>query len=321
MVGGLGGEPERLLSGCSDCRGPSLSYVWTVSSLALGVAAAFAASTLYNLGVALQALEARATPREDGMRLSLIGRLMRRPRWLAGTLLGVVGWPLQAAALMLAPLTVVQPALAFGLTLLLVLGARTLHERVGAREVAAVGGIIAGVVLLAVAAPATEAARAGPGATAAVLGSIALVGLAPFIAAIRLPVGGLAAALAAGAAFAWSGLSTKYVADAAGHEAWPAAVAWALATGLASGLALIGEMTALQRRRATQVAPLVFVVQVAVPVMAAPLLVGERWLESAWRAVGVYAGLSVVIAGAVILVTSPTVTAFVHADAPARQAN
>jgi drug/metabolite transporter (DMT)-like permease len=255
------------------------------------------------------------------MRLSLIGRLMRRPRWLAGTLLGVVGWPLQAAALMLAPLTVVQPALAFGLTLLLVLGARTLHERVGAREVAAVGGIIAGVALLAVAAPATEAARAGPGATAAVLGSIALVGLAPFIAAIRLPVGGLAAALAAGAALAWSGLSTKYVADAAGHEAWRAAVAWALATGLASGLALISEMTALQRRRATQVAPLVFVVQVAVPVMAAPLLVGERWLESAWRAVGVYAGLSVVIAGAVILVTSPTVTAFVQADAPARQAS
>jgi hypothetical protein len=63
------------------------------------------------------------------------------------------------------------------------------------------------------------------------------------------------------------------------------------------------------------VAPLVFVVQVVVPVLVAPLLVGEQWLQSAPRAIGVYAGLAVVIAGAVTLVTSPTVTAFVGADA------
>lgn len=285
-----------------------------MSSLPLGVAAAFAASALYNLGVALQAIEARATAPESSMRPSLIASLLRRPRWLAGTMLGVVGWPLQAMALMLAPLTVVQPALAFGLTLLLVLGAHTLHERVGPREVAAVAAIVAGVVLLALAAPGADAPDASPGQTAVVLGLIAMAGLAPFLAATRLPVGAIPAALAAGAAFAWSGLSTKYVADAIGHRAWLAALAWALATGLASGLALISEMSALQRRRATHVAPLVFVVQVVVPVLVAPLLVGEQWLESAPRALGVYTGLATVIAGAVILVTSPTVTAFVSAD-------
>jgi drug/metabolite transporter (DMT)-like permease len=286
-----------------------------VSSLPLGVAAAFAASALYNLGVALQAIEARSTAPERAMQLSLIATLLRRPRWLAGTLLGVAGWPLQAAALMLAPLTVVQPALAFGLTLLLVLGARTLHERVGPREVGAVAAIVAGVALLAVAAPGTDSPHATAGQTAVVLGLIALASLAPFLAAVRLPIGAIPAALAAGAAFAWSGLSTKYVADAAGRHAWLAALAWAAATGLASGLALIAEMTALQKRRATHVAPLVFVVQVVVPVLVAPLLVGEQWLQSASSAIGVYAGLAAVVAGAVILVRSPTVTAFVGAEA------
>jgi hypothetical protein len=283
---------------------------WTVTSLPLGVAAAFAASALYNLGVALQALEARVAPPDRGMQLSLIAGLLQRPIWLVGTLLGVLGWPLQALALVLAPLTIVQPALALGLTLLLVVGARTLHERVGAREVRAVGAIIAGVAVLAVATPGTESAHAAPGPTAAVLGAIGLMGLAPFLASGRQRVGGLFAALGAGAAFAWSGLSTKYVADAMSHHAWVPALVWALATGLASGLALISEMTALQQRRATQVAPLVFVVQVVVPVLAAPLLVGERWMSSASHAIGVCSGLAIVIAGAVALVTSPTVTAF-----------
>jgi drug/metabolite transporter (DMT)-like permease len=284
-----------------------------VSSLPLGVAAAFAASALYNLGVALQALEARATPPEHAMQLSLIGRLLRRPRWLAGTLLGVLGWPLHTVALLLAPLTVVQPALALGLMLLLAVGARSLHERVGPREIGAVVAIIAGVALLSVAAPAAnDSAHAPPGQTAAVLGAIALLALAPFVASARRRIGGLFAALGAGAAFAWSGLSTKYVADAAGRHAWVMALVWGLATGLASGLALISEMTALQQRRATQVAPLVFVLQVVVPVLAAPLLVGEQWVSSAPRALGVCGGLAIVLAGAVALVTSPTVTAFIE---------
>ena len=102
----------------------ALSWRPVMASIVLGVVAACTASVMYNLGVALQALEARVMPAAQGLRPSLIGDLAHRPRWLAGTALGVVGWPLQAAALLLAPLTVVQPALAFGLVLLLVLGAR-----------------------------------------------------------------------------------------------------------------------------------------------------------------------------------------------------
>jgi drug/metabolite transporter (DMT)-like permease len=285
-----------------------------MSSVALGAGAACAASSMYCLGVALQAVEARVVPADRGLRPSLVARLARRPRWLAGTALGLLGWPLQAAALLLAPLTVVQPALAFGLVLLLALGARTLHEPVRRRDVLAVGAIVAGVAGLAAAAPEASSHHVGGWPLAAALAALAAVALAPY-ALRRRRVDGVVAAVSAGAAFAASGLTTKFVADAVNVHHWGAATAWTLATGLGSGLALLSEMTALQRRPATQVAPLVFVVQVAIPVLAAPLLTGESWAHAPLGAVGIVAGLAVVIAGAVVLTTAGAVRALVDDEA------
>jgi drug/metabolite transporter (DMT)-like permease len=285
-----------------------------MSSVVLGAGAACAASSMYNLGVALQAIEARVVPADRGLRPSLIARLARRPRWLAGTALGVLGWPLQAAALLLAPLTLVQPALAFGLVLLLVLGARTLHERVGARDVLAVAAIIAGVAWLAAVAPDASSHHVGGLPLAGALVALAAVALAPY-ALRRRRVDGVVAAVSAGAAFAASGLTTKFVADAVDAHHWLGAAAWTLATGLCSGLALLSEMTALQRRPATQVAPLVFVVQVAIPVLAAPLLTGESWAHAPLGAVGIVVGLAVVIGGAVVLTTARAVRALVGEEA------
>ncbi|HET7508851.1 MAG TPA: hypothetical protein VFJ65_01240, partial [Solirubrobacterales bacterium] len=94
--------------------------------LALGIASAVVASLLYNASIALQALEARGVPQEHGLRPSLLGRLLRNRRWLGATGLGLLGWPFEIAALLLAPLTLVQPCLASGLVLLLWLGATRL---------------------------------------------------------------------------------------------------------------------------------------------------------------------------------------------------
>jgi drug/metabolite transporter (DMT)-like permease len=262
---------------------------------------------MYNLGLALQALDAREAPAGDALRAALLLRLARRRRWLAGTALNVLGWPLQTLALLLAPLTVVQPALAFGLALLLVVGARHLHERVGVREALAVLGILGGVALLAATAPDASTQHAAPAALAAVLGGIGALALVPF----ALPGRGVLMTLGAGAALAWSGLSTKLVADAL-HAGRPLLVlVWAAATGLASGVGLLAEMSALQRRPATQVAPVVFVVQVLVPVLAAPLLVGEHWHHVA----GVLAGIAVVVGCALALLRSPAVRSLVEAEA------
>jgi drug/metabolite transporter (DMT)-like permease len=286
-----------------------------MSSVVLGALAACAASSMYNLGVALQAVEARVVPAAHGLRPSLVGRLLRRPRWLAGTALGLLGWPLQAVALLLAPLTVVQPALAFGLVLLLVLGTRTLHERIGARDVLAVAAIIGGVAFLAAVAPPASSHHVGGWPLAAALAALGAVALAPYALRGGRGVGGIAAALSAGAAFAWSGLSTKFVADALSAHQWATAVAWTLATGLSSLLALLSEMSALQRRPATQVAPFVFVVQVVIPVLAAPLLTGESWARAPLGAAGVLAGLAIVIGGAVAVTAARPVRAL-DADEP-----
>ena len=97
--------------------------------LVLGIAAAIGASTLYSLGIALQAMDAKEAPREAHLRLELARGLIRRARWLLGTGLSILGFPLQVVALLLAPLVVVQPALAAGLLVLLMLGQRMLGER------------------------------------------------------------------------------------------------------------------------------------------------------------------------------------------------
>src|SRR5919204_6598012 len=121
--------------------------------LALGFALALAAACCYETGYALQAIEARKAPAERALKASLMTHLLGRPVWVGATLLSLLGWPLQIVALAHAPLTLVQPALALGLLLLLALGVRILGEHVGPREIAAVLLIIGSVAVFAWAAP------------------------------------------------------------------------------------------------------------------------------------------------------------------------
>ena len=149
--------------------------------LEIGVACACVASILFDLGVALQAMEARDVSHDHSLRPSLLGRLVARPRWVFATLLGVAGWPFHVVALLLAPLTVVQPALASGLLLLLVLGDRMLGERVGPLEVGAVMAIILGVAGMAWAAPEHTTDHAGFLRLAPALGVLGLLAIAPYM--------------------------------------------------------------------------------------------------------------------------------------------
>src|SRR5919197_4675799 len=116
---------------------------------AIGLAAAIVASVLFNVGVALQALDAREAPKEEGLRLTLLARLFRRKRWVVGFALGALGFPFEVLAFADAPFVVGQPALAVGLLLLLVLGVRVLHERVGRPEVVGVLAMLGGITLIA----------------------------------------------------------------------------------------------------------------------------------------------------------------------------
>src|SRR5437868_3411834 len=99
-------------------------------SVIAGMGVACVASAMFNLAVVLQAGEARKIDASHSLRLSLMKKLLARPAWLVGGALTALGWLLQPAALLLAPLTVVQPCLAAGLLLLLVVASRRLNEKV-----------------------------------------------------------------------------------------------------------------------------------------------------------------------------------------------
>ena len=121
-----------------------------------------AVAALQHLDRAAGAGGAGRRPHEHSLRPSLIGRLIQNRRWLGATGIGLLGWPLEIAALLLAPLTVVQPCLASGLVLLLWLGATRLGESAGATaSTVAVAAIVVGVAGVAWAAPARTTDYAG----------------------------------------------------------------------------------------------------------------------------------------------------------------
>jgi hypothetical protein len=284
-------------------------------ALFLGIVAAIAASTLYSLGVALQAMDAKRTPHTEHLHPALALSLLRRARWLAGTGLSLLGWPLQVVALLLAPLVVVQPTMAMGLLVLLFFGQRMLGEHAGRHEHIAMCAIVLGVVGTALCAPARSSTHTNDLTVTLVLVGLGLLTVAPYIVnRVRRPAASLTM-IAAGLGFAWSGVATKLFSDDLSQGRLWFAAAWALSTAGASAVAALSEMSALQMRPAIQVAPVVFVTQTIVPVMVAPLLLGESFSSTPLGGVPISLSLAVLVAGAAALARSPLLLALMEGEA------
>ena len=242
-------------------------------------------------------MEARQTPGDESLRLSLLRDLVGRRRWLGGTACVVGGWVMQAVALLLVPLSVVQPALAMSVVGLLLIGMRMHEESIGRREVAGTLGIVLGVTGLAVVSPGQSDSHASHATLAIGMTVLAIVALAPYALAATGRKLGLIVAVSAGLAYAWTGFSTKFLADGMSSGAWVAAALWLGATAAAAAVGLLSEMTALQSRSAIRVFPVVLVVQIVVAVLLAPLLAGERWSPEPLRVAGLAVSLAVLAAG------------------------
>jgi drug/metabolite transporter (DMT)-like permease len=282
-----------------------------MGSAVAGVALAAFASVLFNAAIVIQASEAREVPDELGLKLSLIGRLLRRPRWLLGAALGLLAFPLQTVALLWAPLTAVQPADAMGLLVLLFLGARMLHERVGRREIGAVVAIVVGIVVLTITAPKRHVTQVDSTEVLLPMAAVALAALAPIVLRRSLGADSIAVVVGAGFAFALGAFCAKLLADSLDRQDWVAAAAFVAVAATAALAGTLSEQTALQRRQATQVAPIIFAVELLVPVALAVLVVGEDWDRSS--AVGIVAALALVVGGAFTLGRTPTVARLLDA--------
>ena len=106
--------------------------------MSMPVAGAVALSILtafcYALSNVLELMEAEQVPDEYTLKLSLLGRLIRRPRWVLGAACDVVGYCTQAAALALAAVVFVMPIIASGIIMALLLGAALTHRSVRASD-------------------------------------------------------------------------------------------------------------------------------------------------------------------------------------------
>ena len=89
------------------------------AAVALAILTAF----LYALSNVLELMEAERVPDEYALKVSLIARLIRRPRWLLGFACDAIGYCTQAAALALAAVVFVMPIIAAGIIMALFLGA------------------------------------------------------------------------------------------------------------------------------------------------------------------------------------------------------
>lgn len=236
---------------------------------ALAVLLAFVTATLYALSTSLQALEARATPRSTALRASLLARLVRRPRWLAGTAAGVLAWPMQAGALALGSVALVQPALGFGLVVLLVLGIAMLGEHVGRREVAGVVAVVAAVATLGWAAPSETGSYTRAGTWVVAVGILALAPL-PVLLRRTGRLGGLATSIAAGIGWAWVAFATSLFDESVADRRWLWVLAWGIGIGAVSWGTLLAEMTSLQAWPATRAIPIAFGLEMIVPAALSP---------------------------------------------------
>ena len=256
--------------------------------LVLGIAAAVGASTLYSLGIALQAMDAKEAPHAEHLRLALAWRLVRRARWLLGTGLSILGWPLQLVALLLAPLVVVQPALAAGLLVLMFLAQRMLRRARRALRVPGDGGdrdrrrsapaCARRRAQHQHTAPRTWRSRSCSSASASRACSPTRCALLDASAGQR-DDGRRRARGRLERRGDEARVRRPLAADTSGSPPL-----WALSTAAASGVGVLSEMSALQARPAIQVAPVVFVTQTVVPIVARAAAVRRALRRHAARA-------------------------------------
>jgi hypothetical protein len=282
---------------------------------AAGMAIALAAAVANASAIVLQAAEDRQAPLNGAGRLSLLVGLAHRRRWLAGVGLLILAWPLQVLALALAPITVIQPLLASTQLILLGVARVRLGERVGRVEALGALATVAGISVVVWAAPRHAVHHLNAGRVAV---PMAVVGGAAILAYLVARTGrraGLALLVGAGLAYAWVDFTNKLLAIEISAGRWLYAALWLVSILAVGALAFLEETTALQRRPAVTVAPVVGAVHDPLPVLMALWAGLEVWGTAPHRVGPLIAGLALLATGAAILGRSKAV-ARVSGDLP-----
>lgn len=266
-----------------------------------GLLLALGSTAALNWGFFNQHRAAEAIPPLSVRRpLASLRLLAASRRWLAGFLVGLVGWALYVSALKLAPLSLVQAVAAGGLGLLALLQwTSPTAERPTRRECWAVAVAVLGLVLLAVSLAARSASGIAPSGTAVVAWVVAFGLVAVAVAgSVRLGVPAAAAlGAAAGILYATGDVATKEAVVAAGFLFVPVVLA-------AHGLAFIALQLGFQRGGVLVTVGLATLLTNALPIAAGTALFHEQLPAGAIGDVRIGA-FALVTAGAALLARSP----------------
>lgn len=284
--------------------------------LAAGLIAGIVASVLFNLGIALQAVEARRAPVAESLRASLVWDLLHRPRWVAGLGIEWVGVPLEILAFAWAPFVVVQPLLACGLLVLLAVAHRLLGERPSGAALLGVGLVIVGIGLIAWGAPGEQDTHRGAGAVVGVVAGLVLVSFVPFALRGRRLDNAMTAVLGSACGFAATNVAMKLMADDFANDHLLQAGSWLAVAAVAGFGATVTGMTALQRAPATTVIPISTAVQTFLPVALEPLFLRESFRDASLGGIPLLVGIGVMLVGIVALARTRHVSRLAAGEAP-----
>jgi drug/metabolite transporter (DMT)-like permease len=202
------------------------------TSAAIGIPLALVATSSYSVGLILEKRALDRMPEIDLRHvLRVIAGLLTTPAWLAGFALMLTGLACQTIVLTFEPVSVVQPVLASGVVIVLVLSRLVLRERLGGGEFWCVAAVAVSVVLLALSVTGTSGEaghHANAGAMAAVAIPSAIVGLLVAAAPLRGRAGPASAVcfgLGTGLLYGVAALATKALSGILVHQHGAAAIA------------------------------------------------------------------------------------------------
>ncbi len=280
--------------------------------MAAAVLLAAGSAFLAALAVVLQRVALESAPAARNLTAGLMVHALRKRGWLAGFGLMLAAFVVQASALRAGQLAVVQPVLPTELVFLVGILVVVFRRRVGWRELAGIGGIIAGLAGFF----ASSSPAAGTGQPAGLAWDVAAGG-AVACAALLVAVGRTgprwwrAGALGSAAAvlFAYNAALTKTVTALLRDGGWSAvfgnAAPYLLAATGAAGLFVL--QSALHAGPITASRTANVIVNPLVSIVIGVTAFGERLRAGAlFVAVDVVA-IGVLCAGVVILVRSPLV--------------
>ncbi|MBU2667072.1 hypothetical protein KOI35_26545 [Actinoplanes bogorensis] len=264
--------------------------------MVLGLFGAFGSALCYGIASTMQALAVRRTAPAEGLDLGLVVRLARSWRYLLGLAFDGLAFLLSLAALRSLPLFVVQSIVASFLAVTAVLGALVLKLPLRRSDKIGVAVVVAGLVLVGLAAAEETPKPVSMTVSWTILGSsIALLAVA--VAVGRRP-GSAALGAVAGLGFGIVAVATRTLPaplTISGLLADPAAYGLVIS----GGTALLSYSIALQRGSVTlATAPLV-VLETVVPAAVGLLLLGDK-TRPGWG-VAAAAGFVIAVLGALSL--------------------